>query len=220
MGARDHQTSGYSALLATARRRLLTLGLAPPFDMDALRGGLERARGTTIAIVPTDELPVGAAFGLTGRQGEVEVILHESRTDLAHQRVIILHEFAHMLLEHPPSAVLHSQEPEMATFREIDASLVASTLEPDQQRWFANAPATKRRAWRRWLTKVSGRARADQLESHRPRGPYGPVYEWEAETLATILLGWTEDAATTGASPDELAVHRLTDALGHRWSPR
>lgn len=212
----------YPALLSVARRRLSELGLRPPFDLDALRTALERERGTTIALVPTDELPVGAAFGVTGSQGGVEVVLYESRTTASHQQLIVLHEFAHMLLRHPPSAVLHAPS-EIAGFHEIDASAVAMALgkglpEPARTATRAQPSRRQRRGW--WRPRTPGSTPAPSSASLGPR-TYARVCEHEAETLATILLDWLSDdsEAAAGASPDPV-VERLTDALGHRWSPR
>jgi len=221
----EEKGRNYPALLSVARRRLCELGLRPPFDLDALRSALERERGTTIALVPTDELPVGAAFGVTGSQGGVEVVLYESRTTASHQQLIVLHEFAHMLLRHPPSAVLHLPS-EVSGFHEIDASAVAMALGkglPDAARPVAGAQSSapsrrQRRGW--WRPRTPGSTSAPSSASLGPR-IYARVCEHEAETLATILLDWLsgDSGAAAGASPDPV-VERLTDALGHRWSPR
>lgn len=213
----------YSTLQSVARRRLSEMGLSPPLCLDVLRVALERERETTIALVPTDELPIGAAFGVTGRQDAVEVVLYETRTAPSHQDLIVLHEFAHMVLHHPPSAVLHTRE-EFASFHEIDANAVAEALGKEVIGAVSDPPRRRsRRRWWRPQATVDVEGFTPPVSSASPESNrYARVCEREAETLATILLDWMPDqvGATDVGAPTDPAVERLTDALGLRWGPR
>lgn len=206
------QARTYTVLVTVVRRKLCDLGLRPPLDMESLRRALELHRGTTITLVPTDEMPIGAAFAATGRQGDVEVVLHESRTSAFHQMLIVLHEFAHMLLEHPPSVILHSQAA-LAPFREIDAAAVAEAL----GRLAPRQTASTSERLRGWLTRSRQPSPPQRSNSSQPDA-YTQVCEREAETLATILLDWFPDSNEPGGGVDP-AVNHMTDALGYRWSP-
>lgn len=211
----EEQTRSYTALATLARRKLSKQGLSPPLDLEVLRQALEQCRGTTITLVPTDEIPLGSAFAVTGRQDNIEVVLYESRTTPLHQTLIVLHEFAHMLLEHPPSVVLHSQDA-LAPFREIDAAAVAAALGRAAPRHPVSASARLRRR----LVRPRSAPATEATASSEPSA-YARVCEHEAETLATILLDWLPGATrSTERVPADSAVEQLTEALGHRWSPR
>ncbi|OLL74504.1 hypothetical protein Ae168Ps1_2890 [Pseudonocardia sp. Ae168_Ps1] len=193
---RDH-----AQLHDVARRRLRDLGLSPPLDTDALRTALEQDRGSSIALVPTDELPMGSAFGVTGSRPGIDVVLYERRTTPSQQQLIILHEFAHMLLRHPPSSVLHTAT-EPGAFREIDAATVAAVLGLRDDPGGEQRPDTgshRRRRWRRRSGDTTAAPAAGSL--------YAGVEEREAEILATILLGWAP--GQTGHVPS-----RPREALG------
>lgn len=207
----EQRPRSYNVLVMLARQKLSELGLRPPFDIELLRQALELQRGTNITLVPTDEMPPGAAFAVTGRQGDVEVVLHESRTTAFHQKLIVLHEFAHMLLEHPPSVILHSQVAP-APFREIDAAAVAEALGRVAPRH--KASVSERLG--RWLMRSRQPSPPQRSASSEPN-VYTQVCEGEAETLATILLDWLPDSSVRRGV--DQAVDDMIDALGHRWSP-
>ncbi|TCK22351.1 hypothetical protein [Pseudonocardia endophytica] len=204
MSAQD-APRGYAELVTLARRRLRRLDVTPPLEPDALRRALEKERGTTITVVATDELPPGSAFAVTGRLDDREVVLHEARTTRSHQQLILLHEYAHMLLRHPPSQTLHAQ-PDVGAFHEIDAAVVAETLGLDAgPARPGTPPAAPPRRWSSLLRRRRGRP-AEPVS-----GLYAEAAEQEAETLATILLGWVPGHA--GHVPARPAG-RLDEVLG------
>lgn len=187
MPASDRARS-YPELMDVVRRRLRRLGLTPPLDPDDLRAALEVERGTTISVVETDELPPGSAFAVTGSLGDREVVLYEARTTRSHQQLILLHEYAHMLLRHPPSATLHTQA-DVGSFHEIDAAVVAEALGAGAGDRTSPPPAADPDP--RWWPSVLRRKRARDDQDVRPgTGLYARAAEQEAETVATILLGW------------------------------
>lgn len=179
-----------------ARRTLRDLGLRPPLELGELAARLGEQRGKPIHLVPSYELPPTAAFGVTGGDETQDVVLFEVRTSTTSQLLIVLHELAHIILEHPRTAVDHSfrtgyeDEYEMLS-SEVLAELVSAGPTASDVTASAESAAPeesdKRRRWR-WPWRISG-----------PRPPVGPgsLYaadiEWEAETLATILLTWVPD---------------------------
>ena len=214
MVATGARARSYATLVSVARDRLCELGLRPPLTVAALSTALGRERNTAIEVVATEELPIGAASGITGSQDRVEIVLYEARTTTDHQQLIVLHEFAHMLLKHPPSAVLHTASG--LGFTEIDASAVAMALGVPLNARSAPVPMRRPRRW--WSRRPAG---ASSPPASLPPSVYARVCEEEAEILATIMLNWLSrspsEADGVGADP---IVERLTDALGHRWSPR
>lgn len=204
MPAKD-RARRYPELLRLARARLRRLGVVPPLDPGALRSALELERGTTISLVETRELPPGSAFGVTGSQADQEVVLYEARTTRSHQQLIVLHEYAHMLLRHPPSELLHTRA-EVETFHEIDAAMVSEVLgvSPYSDSAATSVPPRRTRPERRWLPPALRRAPASEMLPVSPEASlYARVAEQEAETLATILLGWVPgQAGYIPARPD------------------
>ncbi|WP_226360998.1 hypothetical protein [Pseudonocardia sp. ICBG1142] len=147
--------------------------------------------------MPNDEMPPGSAFGVTGSQGGIDVVLYEARTTSSHQQLIILHEFAHMLLRHPPSEVLHTQA-EVETFREIDAGAVAEALGvalPDAALISPPPSAQQQRRRRWWRPGRRPHHPTDGSSAITGGNLYARVCEQEAEMLATILLGWVPGQA-------------------------
>lgn len=183
-----------------ARDRLRSLGLRPPLDQEKLRLAIGRERGTTVHLIPSADIPPGSAYGVTGGDAHNDVVLFEARTTHSHQLLIILHEFAHMLLRHPRAAVDHSPDPE--SFQMISAAAVAETLGVPNPAEEEGDAARRPRRWSR-------------LRRRRPPNPHtGPTLyksriEWEAETLATILLGWTPGQAEHVHTPPDEALGQI-----------
>lgn len=102
------------------------------------------------------------------------VIGYEARTTRVHQTLIILHEFAHLILDHPGQAIDHSYRVGYEhEFREISHDTISSVLGVGQPLSRARKPSIRRRIPRRSL--------------------YDDPLEWEAESMATIMLAWTPD---------------------------
>src|SRR5258708_1666427 len=84
------------------------LDLRPQLDHRELARRLGERRGKPIHLMASAELPPSAAFGITGGDDTQDVVLYEARTSTTSQLLIILHELAHIILEHPRSVVDHS----------------------------------------------------------------------------------------------------------------
>jgi hypothetical protein len=70
-----------------------------PFDLGQFVAGLERRRGRTIRLRPFS-FGMGGLCGLWIGTAEADYIYHEAGTTPFHATHIVLHEIAHMLLDH------------------------------------------------------------------------------------------------------------------------
>jgi hypothetical protein len=61
---------------------------------------IEERRSTRITVEATHLLNGVDICGLWGRKGEHDIVLHAETTSEFHRAQIILHEFAHMILDH------------------------------------------------------------------------------------------------------------------------
>lgn len=186
----------HQELRAVARKTLRGLGLTPPLDqgVEVLAARLGERRGKPIVLVATTELPPTAAFGVTGGDDNVDIILYEARTSTTSQLLIVFHELAHIILDHPRVAVDHSfrtghQEEEYEMFSaDVLAELIGpepvADDEPAGEPGVAEASAGDDRQWR-WPWK-----RSEPRSAGPPASLYAADIEWEAETMATILLTW------------------------------
>ncbi|WP_232661906.1 ImmA/IrrE family metallo-endopeptidase [Pseudonocardia sp. TRM90224] len=129
------------------------------------------------------DLPPNSAFGISGGDELRDVIMYQSRTSRTHQVHIIAHELSHIILDHPRLAVRHSYQPPVGDFQEISDDVIELIF-------------------------------GSTLESEVPAvsNLYADPAEWEAETMATILLGWMDESA---GSPISGQGHRLASALGY-----
>jgi hypothetical protein len=169
--------ASHAQLRATARRTLRRLDLAPPLDPRELAARLGEERGKPIHLVPSTELPPAAAFGVTGGDESRDVVLYEARTSATSQMLIILHELAHIVLEHPRSAVDHSFRADRdGDYETFSADVLAELVGP---------PPPDPEPGTRWPWR-----RGEPAEDAAPPSLYASDIEWEAETLATILLTW------------------------------
>ncbi|WP_214364595.1 hypothetical protein [Pseudonocardia sp. H11422] len=191
------------------RDTLRQLGMRPPLDVHELCERLGAQRGRPIELVPTTELPPNSAFGITGGDDSCDVIMYEARTTWTHQRLIILHELAHMILRHPRRAVDHSYDSAYAQeFRMISPETLAEVLGPG----WAGTPAepVSRSDRPRWPLRRSSADRSVPATS-APRSLYDNPIEWEAETMATIMLPWV---TLGGPRPTSACEGKLMAALG------
>jgi hypothetical protein len=172
------------------------LRLDYPLDIEQLRSRLSVRRGKTIILEPSDELGGRQTFGFTWDDPAEEAVLvmYEAKTSWLHQTMIILHEFAHLILGHAGSAIDHSYRARSAAdFRELSLAAVAEVLGTGSTR-----PRTGSR--RRWRSGPS---------------VYDERIEWEAETMATILLSWTsEGGRRTRAIPEDPFEEILSGGAG------
>jgi hypothetical protein len=157
-----------------ARQTMRELGLRQPLDVDLLRTRLGERRGKPIEVVASAGLAGYQTFGFTGSHpdADCDVIVYEARTTWAHQMMIILHELAHLICDHPRDVIDHSYRAEFVRqFQEISFETLAEVL--------GDRPPSGR-SWPR-------------LPGLRPkvvRSLYDEAIEWEAETMATILSSW------------------------------
>jgi hypothetical protein len=180
-----------------ARQTLRQLELRPPLDVDLLRVRLGERRGKPIDIVASTNLADYQTFGITGSKpsAECDVIMYEARTTWTHQIMIILHELAHMICQHPREAVDHSYRAEFAQqFQTISPQALAEVL--------GTRPPSP---WRRTLR----RRRAQPLFG---RSLYDDAVEWEAETMATIMISWVPGCGAGHITPTP--ADPLEDILG------
>ncbi|MCU1627388.1 MAG: hypothetical protein JWP64_2337 [Pseudonocardia sp.] len=102
-------------------------------------------------------------------RADAVLIMSEARTTWSHQLMIILHELAHLICEHPGHAIDHSYRAEhQREFHEISPQALAAVLGDEP-------PSTRRR--RRSRTKFGSSL-------------YNEAAEREAETMATIMSEW------------------------------
>ena len=104
------------AVLRQARQRYNTIvrdiPIPVPFDeqrfCDVL--GTYRGRAITLRAVPLRELisAQDIVYGFVTPEQHRDVLYYERDTHRYHQRVIIAHEIAHLLLEHQPGAITQS----------------------------------------------------------------------------------------------------------------
>lgn len=173
------------------QRRLRELDLRPPLDVELLCDRLGQRRGRSIIITPSDELAGRRKFGFTwdDPSADAVLIMYEARTTWTHQMMIILHELAHLICEHPGAAIDHSYRTDHAReFQEISPSALAEVL--------GSAPLRR--------PKRGGNRRALLGASL-----YDEPAEWEAETMATIMSGWIPGLGgrpREGRQPDPLGT--------------
>lgn len=129
---------------AALRRRLRTLlddlGLEPPLTTDRLCDRLADRRGRPIELVAW-ALPPEAVSGFLLVYEHKDVIVHQSRTSGLHQRHIVFHEVAHLVLDHAGCG----QTPVPADDSPPGAG--PATLYDDLEEWEAETAATILSSW-------------------------------------------------------------------------
>lgn len=166
------QAANRRQLAALCKSTLQSLGLRPPLDVDLLRERLGERRGKPIDLVLTANLTGRQTFGITASKpgAPSDVILVESQTTWAHQQLIVLHELAHMICDHPSAAIDHSYRAhQVDQYQTISPEAVAAVL------------------------------------GTRPVRPGKSLYdnpmEWEAETMATIMINWVPGCGSRAVEP-------------------
>lgn len=191
------------------RETLRQLGMRPPLDVHELCERLGAQRGRPIELVPTTELPPNSAFGITGGDDSCDVIMYEARTTWMHQQLIILHELAHMILHHPRRVVDHSYNSAYAQeFRMISPETLAEVFGPDWARTPVERASRSDRPRR--LLRRPGADRSVPSPTVR-RSLYDNPIEWQAETMATIMLSWV---TLDGPRPTSASEGKLMAVLG------
>ncbi|MFD7830293.1 ParH-like protein [Kitasatospora sp. NPDC058243] len=95
----------YRSALRRCRRMAEQLELPSPFDTTVLLEQIARRRGRPIDLLPVAARP-NAPCGLLVSTREADYILYTADTSALHRRHILVHEIAHLLLDHAGSAPL------------------------------------------------------------------------------------------------------------------
>jgi hypothetical protein len=170
------------------------MGLARPLDIGQLRLHLERRSGMSITLRAEPDLLGAQVYGYTTKDpaNRQIVVGYEARAARVHQTMIILHEFAHLILDHPGQAIDHSYRAgHEDEFQEISVDTISRVLATGPPPHRSRKPRRRGRMGRRSL--------------------YDDPLEWEAETMATIMFGWTADG---GRDIREVPRDPFEDALG------
>lgn len=198
----------YDAMEQRCREYLAQLDVQPPVPLSVLVEAVARVHGRPITLTPAD-LSVDSAFGATSGDARGDVIVYQRRTAASHQLVIVLHELAHILAGHKRRRIV----PEIADVAErLNAlpegmlhlvlgsgaegpSAVSDTLENarpgllDELRDAARDPGA-----------APLRVESDEIAG---ASLYHEHDEWEAETMATIMLSWLTDRSLHPVSPTD-----------------
>ncbi|MGW6876989.1 hypothetical protein ACWGHA_32190 [Streptomyces xanthophaeus] len=174
---------------------LKDLDIPHPLDVERLSASISEQRGRPLHLLPLPEA-VGAEAGVCGLWlglGDADIVFYEAATSRVHQTHIILHELAHMLLDHGRLGV--DDDSSGSTSEDGGGSGLAllAGLFPDLDPSMVN--------------RMLARGRTD----------YSAVEEQQAELLATLISSHrpTVAVAGRGASPRAAGVlGRLGETLG------
>lgn len=116
----------YDAARARATAAETSLALAEPVSLDSIHRHLEQRRNRKIVIKPIQGTPTDKVCGLWFGLDHMDLILHAGGVSGGHRQQIILHEFAHMVLQHELGTV----SPEYAGkfFPDLDPDRVVKAL--------------------------------------------------------------------------------------------
>ncbi|MEU9107117.1 hypothetical protein AB0D54_22740 [Streptomyces xanthophaeus] len=171
---------------------LKDLDIPHPLDVERLCGSISEQRGRPLHLLPLPEA-VGAEAGVCGLWlglGDADIVFYEAATSRVHQTHIILHELAHMLLDHGRLGDGSGSGSEDGGGSGL---AVLAGLFPDLDPSMVN--------------RMLARGRTD----------YSAVEEQQAELLATLISSHrpTVAVAERGASPRAAGVlGRLGETLG------
>ncbi|WP_226360772.1 hypothetical protein [Pseudonocardia sp. ICBG1142] len=199
-------------------RLLSELGLRPPLTLAEIVSAVEQRVQRRIRLEP-ERLPLGGLFGCTHTEGDLERIQYQALAPVSQQTLIILHELVHLLMGHPRNAIpldmtvlvehftelrglLHLVAPQEGSFLESPASAVIRRTRPgllDDFRALLNEAFDSRSASPPTLGGVSVAL-------------YDDYNEWQAETMATIMLEWIETGSKRRAAGNR--SRRILESLG------
>ncbi|MGW7140240.1 hypothetical protein [Streptomyces xanthophaeus] len=169
---------------------LKDLDIPHPLDVERLCASISEQRGRPLHLLPLPEA-VGAEAGVCGLWlglGDADIVFYEAATSRVHQTHIILHELAHMLLDHGRLDDGSGSEDGGGSGLAVLAGLFPD-LDPSM------------------VNRMLARGRTD----------YSAVEEQQAELLATLISSHrpTVAVAGRGASPRAAGVlGRLGETLG------
>lgn len=186
---------------SVARKRcehlLSQLDLDPPVTLQDLVAAVGHYRQRTITLTPA-VLPARGAFGMTGGDEYGDVVLFQRDTSPSHQLLIILHELAHILANHPRKLVavsdtaIRAASSKLTSLSEDMLHLVLGD-DGDQSSPAQQALATARPSLLDELRTAASSPDAPPPEVDpytAPEALYEQEDEWEAETMATLMLSW------------------------------
>ncbi len=206
----------YDTMHQRCRALIARLDIHPPVPLRGLVQAVARVHGHPISLAPAD-LPVDAAFGATGSDGTGELIVYQRNTAASHQLVIVLHELAHILAEHPRHTIEPSIEEARGHLDLLPESMLHLVLGtgPHGATPASDALEHARPGLLDELRASAHDSAATALSVHPEEVAGASLYddaaEWEAETMGTIMLSWLTDRAVYPVSPTDA---RLRHTLG------
>lgn len=207
---------------------LAKLRIPQPFELHALLEAVAAERGRPLIIAELDEINPAIPCGMWMSTGEADHILYKPAASPILRTQIILHELAHMLLEHKGpefdlSAQASDEDVQLAT------KAMTSLLAHESQAFGAPEPvlpaaAVLRAEAARIRAAVTATTELDDDMGINPdamfallgRTKYSGPQEADAENLATRIhekASRTEARSRTKDGSDVL--ERLNDAFGH-----
>lgn len=203
-------TNSARAMQKRCSRLLAQLHVQPPVTLRELVGAISEHVGYPITLAPAD-LPVDAAFGATGSDGSGDVVVYQRNTSTSHQLVIVLHELAHILAGHPRQPVtpppIEQVSQRLSNLPESMLHLVLGTDQPTP----ASTELDDARPGLLDELREAAQNTTDPAPALRPEEVTGGLYddqaEWEAETMATIMIDWLTSTAVYPVSPRLRRLH-------------
>ena len=116
----------YRAARARAQEAEAGLGLVEPVTLQSTHRHLERLLARKIIIQPMDGTPTDKVCGLWFGMDDLDLILHATAASEVHRQQIVLHEFAHMILQHDQEEM--SADYTRAIFPDLDPVRVLKAL--------------------------------------------------------------------------------------------
>ncbi|MFG2042252.1 ImmA/IrrE family metallo-endopeptidase [Dactylosporangium sp. NPDC048998] len=130
----DGATVTLQRLRRELERKVDAMALPRPLTIERLRESLQARRSRPLQVLPMP-LPAGGPCGLWVSTAAADYIVVESDTSAAHQQHILLHEIAHVLLEHASTQVL-TDDATALLMPHLDATTVEKLM---ARTWFDEA---------------------------------------------------------------------------------
>ncbi|MCX4694356.1 hypothetical protein [Streptomyces sp. NBC_01408] len=177
------QHENWTAVDARFTEILDELDMARPLDVERLCRSVSDRRGRPLHLLPLPETAgsVAGVCGLWLSLGDADIVFYEAATSRVHQTHIILHELAHMLLDHRGQ-------------QEMDRSLPAG-LFPDLDPVMVNRMLARGRTDYSAVEEQQAELLATLMSSH---GRSRPVAGRDASSRAAGVLGRLGDALGLG----------------------
>lgn len=187
---------------------LASLQVRPPVSLQTLVEAVAAVHGRPITLAPAD-LPVDAAFGATGTDEGGEVVVYQRHTAPSHQAVIVLHELAHILAQHPRKQIQPQVEDVRGYLDLLPESMLHLVLGTGE-----NGPTAVSAGLEQARPGLLDELREVAQDPQRPAPTVQPDHlagaslydddaEWEAETMGTIMLSWLTDRSAYPVSPTD-----------------